>query len=109
MKRIALALALLASTATAETQNFYPNSYKGVSEKSSQITSATGLQNVDVEYGATGMNVVLSATTPVSVSLQRRMSNGVVVISETIGLTAVPTSRTFTPPFFNFDVKVSPP
>ncbi len=51
-----------------------------------------------LETGTRGVNVVLSATTAVSASLQQRNSKGVVLASETITVGPVPVSRTFVPP-----------
>ena len=97
----------IAGGAVAATQNYYPNAYRGVTEKSSVMTSATTPHDVDIEIGTTGVFLYITSTTPsATVNIQQRNSKGVVLISETA--TFGGTSRTYLPPLPNYDLKVSP-
>lgn len=72
------------------------------------MNSSTTPTDTDVQVGAKGVFLYLSATTPsATAQIQLRSSKQVVLISETVSVTGV-ISRTYLTPIPFYDIKVSP-
>ena len=108
MKAILLSL-LLAATANAQT--YVQTTYSKVKIKSGVITSGTTtLSRVDLDDNAVGVNIVVSATSTVSVDVILTTKDGVTLVSRTLpGVSPTNVvSLTLVSPFYFQQMKLSP-